>query len=351
MFSCATNLSRTKAGNTKLLLLLSALLLSASLNAEGAASTAPERIFCVFDPVGSKGPVFNAMRDYQTSALNWGANLTLKAYTSEAVVLADFNAGKCDAMGVTGTRVRPYNQFTASIEALGGITDYQQLESLIGMLASEKAAPYMRQDDYEVAGIMPGGAVYVYVRDKRINSVAAAAGKRIATLDYDKPSLKVVEHIGATMVPSSVATFAPRFNNGDVDIAYAPAIAYQPFEMYKGLGDSGGIYRFSLAQMNFQLVIYASRFPADFAQRSREYAFTHFDKALQHIRQAESDIPQGYWLDLPQQMELDYREMLRQIRLTLTTDGVYDPRMMKLMFRLRCHADPGHYECAEKREG
>ncbi len=310
-----------------------------------------KRTFCVFDPVGAKGPIFDAMRDYQTSALSWGTELELKAYTNEAVVLADFNAGHCDAMGVTGTRVRPYNAFTASIEALGGISDYQQLQDLIGMLAKPQASKYMLQGDYEVAGIMPGGAVYIYVRDKAINSVEAAAGKRIATLDYDKASVKVVEHVGATMVPSSVATFAPRFNNGDVDVAYAPAIAYQPFEMYKGLGENGGIYRFSMAQMNFQLLIHSKRFPPQFAQQSREFAFRNFDKAMEHIRVAEAGIPENYWIDLPQKMMDEYKEMLRQIRLELTAEEVYDPRMMKLMFRLRCRANPGHFECAEKAEG
>lgn len=338
---------RLRACSVLLTIATSALLTISS----AATAEIIDRSFCVFDPVGAKGPVFDAMRDYQAAALGWGVNFELRAYTSEAVVTADFNAGKCDAMGVTGTRVRPYNSFTASIEALGGVSDYQQLQTLIAMLAKPQASKYMKQGKYEVAGIMPGGAVYVFVRDKAINSVEAAAGKRIATLDYDQASLKVVEHIGATMVPSTVATFAPRFNNGDVDIAYAPAIAYQPFEMYKGLGEKGGIYQFSLAQMNFQLVVQADRFPKGFAQASRDYAFRHFDQAMEHIRQAESDIPQNYWQKLPPEMETDYKEMLRQIRVSLTNDGVYDPRMMKLMFRLRCRAEPGHYECAEKLEG
>ena len=338
---------RLRACSVLLTIATSALLTISS----AATAEIIDRSFCVFDPVGAKGPVFDAMRDYQAAALGWGVNFELRAYTSEAVVTADFNAGKCDAMGVTGTRVRPYNSFTASIEALGGVSDYQQLQTLIAMLAKPQASKYMKQGKYEVAGIMPGGAVYVFVRDKAINSVEAAAGKRIATLDYDQASLKVVEHIGATMVPSTVATFAPRFNNGDVDIAYAPAIAYQPFEMCKGLGEKGGIYQFSLAQMNFQLVVQADRFPQGFAQASRDYAFRHFDQAMEHIRQAESDIPQNYWQKLPPEMETDYKEMLRQIRVSLTNDGVYDPRMMKLMFRLRCRAEPGHYECAEKLEG
>ncbi len=330
----------------RLLLLLLASCLSLSALAE-----LPQRTLCIFDPVGTRGPVYNALLDYQTNALNWGVRLQLKAYTNEAVVIADYSAGHCDAMGVTGTRVRPFNAFTASIEALGGLRDYSQVQELIGMLSRPQAARYMVQDEHEVVAIMPGGSVYVFVRDRAINSVEAAAGKRVATLDYDKASVKVVEHIGATMVPSSVATFAPRFNNGDVDIAYAPAVAYQPFEMYKGLGEQGAIYRFSLAQMNFQLVARKDRFPESFGQNSREFSFRHFDKALEHIRQAEAAIPEHYWLDLPEKMQTDYLEMLRQIRIGLAAENVYDPRMMRLMFRLRCRSNPGHYECTEQREG
>jgi len=331
-----------------LFLCLSTTLVSAGQSADHQQ---PKQIFCVFDPVGARGPIYSAMLDYQTQALTWGANLELKAYTNEAVAVADFQAGHCDAMGVTGTRVRPYNSFTASIEALGGLSDYQQMQQLLGMLAKPKASRYLVEGEYEVAAILPGGAVYIFVRDNQINSIEAAAGKRIATLDYDQASVHVVEHVGATMVPSSVATFAPRFNNGDVDIAYAPAVAYQPFEMYKGLGQQGGIYRFSMAQMNFQMVIRHQKFPAGFGQKSREFAYNNFDKALQHIREAEAGIPEQYWLDLPAGKETEYKEMLRQIRLTLTAAGVYDKTMMKLMFKLRCRSDPSHYECAERKEG
>lgn len=315
------------------------------------AADLPKRVFCVFDPIGTRGPVYEGMLDYQTTALEWGVQLELKAYTNEAVVLADFKAGKCDSMGLTGTRVRPFNRFTGSIEALGGLNDYKQLEQLIGMLSSPKASKYMVQDNYEIAGIMPGGAVYVFVRDRAINSVETAAGKRIATLDYDAASRVMVEHVGATMVPSSVATFAPRFNNGDVDIAYAPAIAYEPFEMYKGLGKKGAIYKFSLAQMNFQMVTYKDRFPKGFAQKSRQYAFKNFKEALKHIATAEAGIPANHWLGFSADREDQYKEMLRQVRMSLTKDGVYDKRMMKLMFKLRCRSNPAHPECTERLEG
>lgn len=320
-----------------------------SINA--LAADKPERLFCVFDPIGTRGPVYENMLDYQAVALDWGVKLKLKAYTNEAVVLADFKSGLCDAMGVTGTRIRPYNKFTGSIEAIGAIKSYDSLRQLIGLISSPKAARFMSEKDYEVAGILPGGAVYVFVRDKKIDSVEAAAGKRVATIEYDQASRKVVEKIGATMVPATVATFATRFNNGDVDITYAPAIAYQPFEMQKGLADKGGIYPFILAQMNFQMVVHKNRFPKDFAQNSRSYAFKNFDEAMKHIKLAEDKIPKKYWLDLPAEKSKTYQEMFRQIRIELTKQGAYDPRMIKIMFKLRCRDNPNHYECAEGAEG
>lgn len=327
------------------------LLALASSLASAKVEDLPILNFCVFDPIGDKGPAYQGMLDYKAAALEWGAILDLKVHTNEAVALADFKAGHCDAVGLTGTRIRPFNKFTASIEAVGAIDDYEQMRKLVGMLAQPRASKYMIEGDYEVAGIMPAGAVFVFVRDKSINSVEAAAGKRLATIDYDTASVKVVKHIGATMVPVSIATFAPRFNNGYVDIAYAPAIAYEPFEMYKGMGDNGGILRFNLAQMNGQLILRKDKFPEDFGQKSREYAYNNFSKALEHIVTAEEKIPKKYWLDLPAEKKTEYKEMLRQVRLELRDEGVYDERMLKILFKLRCRTDPGHYECIEKLEG
>lgn len=332
---------------TSFLYLLCLSLASISLQAKEL----PTRSFCVFDPIGEKGPAYQGMVDYKASALEWGVMLDLKVYTSEAVAIADFKAGHCDAVGVTGTRIRPFNKFTATIEAVGAINNYDQMRKLVGMLANPKASKYMINGKYEVAGIMPGGAVFVFVRDKAINSVEAAAGKRLATLDYDVASVRVVNHVGATMVPVSIATFAPRFNNGFVDLAYAPAIAYEPFEMYKGMGDKGGILRFNLAQMNGQLILRKDRFPAQFGQKSREYVSSNFSKALEHIIEAEKNIPAKYWVDLPEEKHVEYKEMLRQVRLELRDEGIYDSRMLKILFKLRCRTDPGHYECVEKLEG
>jgi hypothetical protein len=39
--------------------------------------------------------------------------------------------------------------------------------------------------------------------------------------------------------------------------------------------------------------------------------------------------------------------MLRDVRLKLRSDGVYHPKALKLMFKVRCKEDASRPECAE----
>src|SRR5690606_42131206 len=72
---------------------LPALLWLAFSAASQAQSDLPVRTLCIFEPVGARGPVYNALLDYQTQSLNWGGQLNLEAYTNEAVGIADSSAG------------------------------------------------------------------------------------------------------------------------------------------------------------------------------------------------------------------------------------------------------------------
>ena len=73
-----------------------------------------------------------------------------------------------------------------------------------------------------------------------LDSLQAAAGKKVAVIGYDKQARVVANVAGASPVPATIASFGPLFNNHSVDMAYAPAIAYKPLELYKGLGENGG---------------------------------------------------------------------------------------------------------------
>ncbi|MEP3561335.1 MAG: putative solute-binding protein [Marinobacter sp.] len=305
-----------------------------------------ERSFCVFDPVGANGPLFSITKEFQPVALQRGIKLDLRAYTDEKVAAEDFKAGQCDAVLLTGTRAREFNKFTGTLEAMGAIPGEQEMRLLFNTLSQPKARPFLVEGPYEVAGVFPGGAVYLHARDRTLDTVEKLQGKRVATLDYDKASVRMVRHVGASVVGSNSANFAGKFNNGSVDFAYAPAVAYQPLELYKGIGDQGGVFKYALGYMNFQVIINTERFPEDAGQMVRDESIKRIDEAYQIIAEAEASIPDNVWVNLPRKDTAEYDKMLRQVRMSLLEDGVYDERAIKLMKAIRCRVDGARSECA-----
>lgn len=310
---------------------------------------APQKI-CVYDPVGTQGEAFNMMKDFRLTAAKWGADLELKAYTDERVAAEDFKAGQCDGAIMTGLRGRQFNQFTGSIDSVGSLPTYKHMRTVVELLASPKSANLMINGPYEVAGIVPLGAAYVFVNDRAINSIEKAAGKKIAVLEWDKSQARMVQQLGAQPVASDITNFAGKFNNGQVDIIAAPAVAYKPLELYKGLGTKGAVYRFPLVQITANLVIRHDKFPAGFGQKCREYIATQLDRAFDMIKKSEADIEQKFWLDISEPDKVNYTKLMREARLQLTREGVYDKRTMSLLKRVRCKHEPGAAECVLKDE-
>ena len=322
----------------------------AAMTASLFTGVAQAQSFCVYDPTGAQGPSYAFAKDYALAAKAWGVNLVLKAYTDERVASEDFKAGQCDGIAITGLRGRQYNAYVGSIDSIGAVPSYRHLRTVLQVLASPQSEANMKKGAYEVVGIFPLGAAYVFVRDRSINSIEKAAGKKIAVLDFDKSQAKLVQQLGAQPVSSDITNFTTKFNNGQVDIVAAPGIAFKPFEMYKGLGSTGAIYRFPLIQLTAHMIVRIEKFPAGFGQKSRAFVLTQLDRADATIKQAEDGIPAKYWLDLTTADKEKYTVMMREARIQLTKDGIYDPRMMSLLKKVRCKIEPGAGECADSIE-
>ena len=318
----------------------------------GAAQAAPvKKTLCVYDPSGGNGDLFNAMKSYQLEALNWGVEFNLKPYTDEKTAAEDFKAGQCHASLITGTRARPFHKFGGTLEAMGGLPSYDHLTRIVKTLSKAKAKKLMTSGQYEVAGIWPGGAVYLFVRDRSVDTVRELAGKRLATMSFDDAAKTMVRKIGASMVAADVGTFAGMYNNGSVDACYSPALGYKALELYKGIGSKGGVIRYPLAQMTLQLLIRTADFPAGFGEKSRAFAGKTFKESLKMVRLAEKSIPAKHWIDIPAADKERYDEMFLDVRVELR-DGkkVYNGTALKLLRKLRCKVDPARGECVQKRE-
>jgi len=307
----------------------------AAVFAVGAAavpqqSEAADKVLCVYDPSGSAGPVFQQAKKYQAAAAQWDVTFDLKPFTDESVAAADFRNGKCDAALITGVRMQQFNKATFSLEAIGLIPNYDVLERSITTLASPKAAKLMVNGTYEVGGIFPAGAVYLYLQDRALSDAKDLAGKKICTMSFDKAANSMVGVIGAQAVASDVSNFASKFNNGSCDVAYAPATAYTPLELYKGLGETGGLVRYPLAQMTLQLVI-RDDFPEGFGQQSRSWSASQFNALMPSVKKAEAEVKSQYWVEVTGDKKTGYDAMLAEARGNLVTQKVYDPTVVKLV--------------------
>ena len=317
------------------------LLLSLALGAQA-------QVFCVFDILGTQGPLYSLMKEYALQAHTWGASLEVRPYVDERVAAEDFKAGQCDAVLVTGIRARQFNAVVGSIDSIGALPGYAQEKLLLQTLARPEAAKLMVNGPYEVGGILPLGAAYLFLRDRHINSVAKMAGKKIAVLDYDQAQLRMAERIGAQAISSDVSNFAGKFNNGVVDVVAAPAVAYMPLELYKGVGTRGVVVKMPVAQLTFQLLLHRQQFPEGFGQHSREYFLHLYDPALRAVLEAEDQIM--FFYPPPDGDAEKYQEMMREARISMTAEGIYDRRMMGIMKKVRCRLDPGNVECSDNRE-
>ena len=312
------------------------------------AQAAPVNV-CVFDLLGKSGESFQMAQEWALAAKGWGADVNLVPRQDEAVADNDFKAGKCDGVFMTAMRARQYNKYAGSIDSLGAIPSNAIAQKAITFALDARNAAKMTSNlggkKYEVAGIAPLGSAFIFVRDKSINSVEKAAGKKFAVLGYDEAQKIAAQRVGAQAVISDISNFAAKFNNGQVDMIGAPAYAYKPLELSKGLGANGAVFNFPVMQITADFVIRPESFPAGFGQKSRDYFVKNLPKSFAMISRLEAAIPAKYKINLTPEDKLKYQKMLRDGRLELTKRGIYDASMMSVLKKARCSVDKANFEC------
>jgi hypothetical protein len=340
---------------------------------------------CVYSPEGAKGRGFdfamNTVKDlpkFTQIAKNMGVDLKIsmtspmdmhidmasekakrhastdvkfRVYTNEKIASEDFKANQCDGVAMSNLRGKEYNKFVGSLDAIGAIPSYKQLTEAIKLLSKPEASKYMINGDYEIVSIIPVGAAYIMVNDRKINSLAKAAGKKIAVLDFDKSQARMVQQIGAQPVSVDLTTISGKFNNGLVDIIAGPALIFKPLELYKGMtapdgSVKGAIIRFPVVQVTGVMMMHRGRFPDGVGQLVREFSAMQTNKVYPFIDETEKSIDPKYWMEVPSSDKPGYIKLMRESRIQMTKEGFYDPRMMNFLKKIRCQFDPSNYECS-----
>ncbi|MCK5887965.1 MAG: hypothetical protein KAG70_15875 [Alcanivorax sp.] len=305
-----------------------------------------KRTICIWDIGGRNGLVFNAAMEQRALALEYGINLEMVPYTNESVMVDEFKAGRCDAALMSGLRARQFNLYSGSVDAIGAVPTQKHMHTLLQVLAHPRQAGHMVQGDYVVMGIHPAGAAHIFVNDKSISSLAKAAGKRVAVLDYDETQAEMVAAIGATPVTTDIVSAPNKFNNGQIDILPAPLVAYELLELYKGMSPDGGVVDYPLTQLSMQLIGRLDKFPNEVAQLIREASFEAYPEVIKRIEQETRRVPERWMIAIPDKDKREYEVMMQDARDALRAQKYYSADMLSLQRKIRCKFDPARSECS-----
>ena len=226
---------------------------------------------CVFDLLGKAGESYKFLEEWALVSKKWGAQVQLISFQDEDLADKAFQNDKCDAVYMTSMRARTYNKFAGSIDALGGVPSnkiaQKAVEYVLDPRNTKRMTTTLQGENYEVAGIGLIGSAYIFVKDRSLNTIEKAQGKKFAILHYDRAQRVMVERVGAVPVMSDISNFIKKFNTGEVDVVAAPAYAYKPLEIEKGLGSKGAMLNFPVVNVTADLIVRPERFPAQFGEQ------------------------------------------------------------------------------------
>jgi hypothetical protein len=302
---------------------------------------------CVFDLLGKAGESYKLIEEWKLASKTWQGDVELIPYQDEEKAEKDFDAGKCDGVYMTSMRARKYNKFAGSVDAVGAVTSNAIAQKAISYVLDKRnqhrLTATVNGDKFEVAGIIQVGLAYIFVRDKKIDTIEKAKGKKFAYLHYDQAQKAIVESIDLVAVPSDISDFVKKFNSGQVDVIAAPAYAYKPLEISKGLVN-GALFNFPVVNITGDLIIRPAQFPSGFGPQSRQWFVNKLPSNFAMVQRLEAGM-NAKKITLTNEDKTRYQKMLRDGRMNLTKQGVYDASMMNVLKRARCTVERTNFEC------
>lgn len=300
---------------------------------------------CVFDPLGSAGEIFFTMKDFGLFAKRMKVDIALTPYQEEEKAIQAFKRQDCDGVLITDVSARPFNHFAGSMNAIGAITNHHVAKAALNLMDHPKLAGDLQQSNIEVAGFLPIGIVRLIAADKNINQLQDVQGQKVAVMSGDSAQYQMVKKIGGQPVVAHIEQFAQLFATSQVSIIGLPALALEPFEVFKMIGSKGGITNYPATFVSMNLLIKQDRFPNSFGMNSRSWFKSQYDRMFKTIELAEKKIKPEYWININPREAEGYDRIVREMRIRLMRDDVYNKKMLVLLKKIRCQQNNQLFEC------
>ena len=307
----------------------------------------PSRNTCVWDVLGTQGPIYSTTIDQQLRLRHYGISMNVMAFKKEQDVVDKLKSGECDTAIMSGAKAREFNDFTGSIEALGGLPTEKHMKLLLQVLSSPQAAKRMQQGNYAIAGIVPVGFNYLYSQEGegKTPTLKRIMKGKASVLKEDPTHTALFNAYGVkTLNYATTAEAAGAFNLADSNLLMAPLIGYSMFGLGAGV-KNGVIVDYPLSQMTLQVVTRLDTIPAEVGQLLREDLFIKLNFMYREVEKNTRDVPMSKLKKLSARDEKAMTKQVASLREKLTKSGAYNPSMMKLQQKIRCKLDASLSEC------
>lgn len=287
---------------------------------------------CNVTSPGNDDALQQALTDFRQAALAWHVDIQPLHYQDSAQAADDFRQGVCDLVTLPGAQAGVFNRFSATLEAVGAVPDYEHLQTALRALALEKAAPLLRNGEFEVVSIWPAGTEYLQVSEPTLTDPAQLASRTLATATSPAALTALAALTGMVAINGDAPASAP---HTDVSTATAGSDSAR----------TGWLLTLPLRQRTWQLIARHSVLPADFGQQARQHAEQTFERRLQPLQQREQQWPATTWIALDDPQRSAWNGLYQQIRVQLRNDAVYDASALTLLRKVRCALDSSALEC------
>lgn len=289
---------------------------------------------CSIRASGGDDPLQQALSDFRLAALEWGVDIHTLSYPDSGQAADDFRQGVCDLVTLPGAQTGAFNRFSATLEAAGAVPDYAHLHTVLRALALEKAAPLLRNGEFEVVSIWPAGAEYLQMSDPTLADPAQLAHHALAISSAPEVLTALATLTGMVTIHDQ-QQHDPLQHRVDINTV-TPA---------HDTGRDGLLLSLPLRQRTWQLIARHRALPAAFGQQARKHAEHTFDRNMQVLIRREQQWPATAWITLNDLQRATWHDLYRQVRIQLRHDAVYDANALTLLRKVRCALDSSALEC------
>jgi Solute-binding protein AdeT 1/2 len=308
----------------------------------------PPRMTCVWDVLGKQGPIYTTTIDQALRMRHYGITMNVRAYTDEQEVVDKLKSGECDTSIMSGAQAKQFNDFTGSIEALGGVPSRKHMKYLMQVLASTHAHKKMQQGDYHIVGVIPIGVNYLFTHDGKKPTLKRTFNGKASIVNSDVSQKALFDAFGMRIIQGkSTAAAAGAYNLADADVVMAPLVGYNMFNLGAGL-KHGSIVDYPLSQMTLQVVSRVDTIPPEVGQFLREDLFIKLNMMYREVEKNSREVPKEKMIKFSAREEKILDTKIASIRDEVTKEGGYNKGMMKLQKRIRCKIDKQRQECKKK---